>query len=152
MIQLFVFFFLLVSSYLFKYSDSATELFDFNFDNSSLSSDVPIEPNYAGSPESIVLKLSNCQKGTTYFIALRAVDKAQQFSRVSNIASFYIPAPVLLIEYVDDEVLDQSSLSDYNLSIGIGVFIGCLTLTTVLFFVLRSLGKSKAEYRYVPTV
>jgi len=142
-----------VSSYRFKYSDWATDLFDSSFhDNSSLSLDSAVEPKYAGSTENVVLRLDDCEKGTTYFIALRAVDKAQKVSRVSNIASFYVPSPVQLVEYADDQVFQQPVASSYSLFDGIGI-VSIVSLTlAILFFVMKIVQKSGGQYTSVPAV
>ena len=128
-------------------------MFDSSFDdNSAQSLDPLVEPNYAGSRENVVLNLTDCQKGMTYFIALRAVDKALKVSRVSNIASFYIPSPVLLIEYIDDGISRQSDTPDYSFPIGIGILLLSCLVSTFLFFIAQTIRNSSQQYRGVPLI
>ena len=88
----------------------------------------------------------------TYFIALRAVDKALKVSRVSNIASFYIPSPVLLIEYIDDGISRQSDTPDYSFPIGIGILLLSCLVSTFLFFIAQTIRNSSQQYRGVPLI
>ena len=127
-----------------------------------------VDPDYAGFGQTALLSLVNCTAGTTYFIALRAVDKALKISRVSNIASFYVaPAAIQVYSDVDEDLHRDGDLSLdvegseeavrafylYSLvPVVIGVFSVVSLTLTILVIVMKSLGRNNGAYTSVASV
>lgn len=93
----FIPFFHSVSSYEIKYSPIFGNLMGSTFATSAAATFGPqdivsgsVQPLEAGKKQSVSFKMPLASKSTTYFVALRAKDKANQFSSVSNIVSVQI--------------------------------------------------------------
>lgn len=84
-----------VSSYQIKYSTAFEDLMDDKFDSAVAfgpqdvvsGSMIPIA---AGGRQQVSLKIPSVSQDVTYFIALKAVDEASQFSSTSNVVSVQI--------------------------------------------------------------
>lgn len=98
-----------VNRYEIRYSEDATRLFDSNFDSSEGSWVIAEEhvvsgsltPSESGSIQMIDCYVPDAAADRPYFVALRAVDKAEKFGPVSNLAAFYFPNPQSY-EYEED--------------------------------------------------
>ena len=102
-------FFFKVSRYEVKYSTNIDELNDhFDRKNHSKITEQNVvggsfKPVKVGSIQSVVASVP-FRNDVTYFVALRAIDKAGKKSSVSNIAQFYL-APPLMTESSEEEIL-----------------------------------------------
>ncbi len=62
-----------------------------------------LDPTEAGALQSATFLLNDIQKEKPYYVALRAFDKANKCSRVSNLAVFFIPNKSALVLIMDPE-------------------------------------------------
>ena len=66
-----------------------------------------LQPNEAGSLQMATFQLTNIQREKPYYLALRAVDKADKAGQVSNLVVFFIPDKSVVI-------LTRNSEDDYS--------------------------------------
>ena len=158
----------IVSSYEIKYSDDATKLFDSTFNASYGSWMITQEhvlngsliPSESGSVQTFDCFLPDAAADRPYFVALRAVDKAQKIGPVSNLAAFYIPIPQYNVEDegdsseetdVDEVVrvrddlmvdLEEDIVHEFNhqlsaVALGLGIVLAFCLAGTVLWIVIK---------------
>uniref|UniRef100_A0A0P6FLQ1 Calcium-activated chloride channel regulator 4, 30 kDa form n=1 Tax=Daphnia magna TaxID=35525 RepID=A0A0P6FLQ1_9CRUS len=101
-----------VAYYELKYSDIAADVMNSNFDDESSvrkrrsvikEDDLvagSLEPIEAGSLQTATFMLSDIQRERPYYVALRAVDKANNTGQVSNLVVFFVPdkSALLIVE------------------------------------------------------
>ena len=135
----------------------ATDLFDSNFDlneNATLLEEQNVlagslEPNAAGLNQVVLFSLSRAERDTAYFIAVRAVDKAQKSGRVSNMAAFYLSSSPVKVEGYDDTErtgLDNAYLGSLFVISGA---VGFVLVMLVFAVAIRMLGNQHKQYSSV---
>lgn len=146
-----------VKRYELKYSDNAEDLLDHMFDRNSdriITEDLihagSLEPRQAGTVQSVAFLLPvDPLKDRPYYVALRAVDKADKVSPVSNLARFYITEDPLVSEVMEE----NASTSYYRQAFIVVASIGMVTVValtaTLLIFVIKRL-RHPGPYRIVP--
>lgn len=98
-----------VSYYEIKYSDVLSDIINSNFDEESpirksrsiITEDNLVAgsllPNEAGALQMATFQLIDFKREKTYYLSLRAVDKADKAGQVSNLVVFYIPDKSTLV-------------------------------------------------------
>jgi len=146
--------FYLVSRYELKYSEDAANLLDGNFEHHStvITDDIVLDgslrPVEAGLTQELTFLFpdSSLIKDRPFYLALRAVDKAEKTSQVSNLASFFIP---------DDEMFEGASDGDDHdhqvsvIAIAISAVLIALVMASIAFIVIHKIRRS-GPYRVVP--
>ena len=110
--------FFVVTYYEIKYSNVAADLIESNFNYTARISERNVaagslRPHEAGAPQSVVLLFPNVVRNMPYYVALRAVDKANKTSKVSNMAAFFVAQK---IEEIYRPVLESAAINEVNIS------------------------------------
>lgn len=164
----------LVTSYEIKYSIDAADLINSNFDDGKnrkkrsriiTEDDVEVgslQPEMAGALQMVVVVLTNIQRDTPYYVALRAIDKANKKSRVSNMAAFFVPESKLpnlksMNQESDEEVIeivdDLDELGVYGIVLIVSTTIALMIIVCVgAYFLAHYLQKIHRQKNEVYTV
>lgn len=115
-------------------------------------------PSQAGAQQSATFILNNIQKERPYYVALRAFDKANKCSRVSNMAVFFIPKKsafvfIMDVDESETEIENEDDASYHTSSLvvaalGLMLIVSfCVALLTV---VVKHSERSCTSYAVVP--
>ena len=108
-----------VASYVIKYSSTAGNLSNVNFDNEQFNVEITandlvdsdLSPVDGGAAKKINIKSSAFSAGTKYVIALKAVDDGSNQSPVSNMVQIYLPA------LDDTTTMDDTTTADHTTNV-----------------------------------
>ncbi|KAI9559825.1 hypothetical protein GHT06_013832 [Daphnia sinensis] len=166
-----------VSRYELKYSDIADDVMNSNFNDESpvrkrrsviKEDDLvagSLEPIEAGSLQTATFTLSDIQRERPYYVALRAVDKADNAGQVSNLVIFFVPdkSALLIVEDFNGDLEESTGFETRDIiyvkqsgvhvtSLVVAAFglilIACLCVTLLMAIIKHT--KAHPSYAGIP--
>lgn len=166
-----------MSRYELKYSDDAANLLDDVFElhpysvTDDLVSSGSLEPRLAGLVQEVSFTLPDAARERPYYVALRALDKANKVSPISNLVSFFLPEdiplnqePIVAHPPSESSAHHQESTVSVNYNkrysrsspvihiILIILVITALAVTVVVLFLKRVRSRVRPFYNLLTTV
>lgn len=162
--------FIAVTKYEMKYAFDVTELLGDKFDDSDQNWPLlpdsllagSFDPVEAGTPQEVFVFLTNVEKSKPYFIGLRALDKASKSSKVSNMATVFVPdsRPSAQIKssagtgelFGNDQTLSKPDTRAQGILTGvaIGIFLSLILFGSLIVFV-AFLVRRISPYKSLPS-
>lgn len=168
LIIVFLFIYYAVSYYELKYSDVVADVMNSNFD--SIQSPLrkrrsfitekdlvagSFLPNEAGALQMATIRLTDVELEKPYYLSLRAVDKAEKASQVSNLVVFFIPNKSVVVatrnnnddNWGDSTEPEVNKEPSYNVSSLLVAAFGLILIAALAVILLLAIVKHAQGYR-----